>query len=104
MKSVINQKKKLGLNYKQQCSLAALRPIKTRWSSWLKVVEIHSKSFDKCKIVFGNIKKQELFKSAATKASQEQFNKPILKAKIDFINSISWTIIDAIIKKRRNEN
>ena len=96
MKSAFNHRKKLTSLYKRRCKVAPPKPVKTRWSSWLKAVQVHSKHFDNYKIIFNEIKKEKLGKSAALKTCGKLIETRNLKAKLEFINQISGSIINAI--------
>ena len=62
----------------------------------MKAVQVHSKHFDNYKIIFNEIKKEKLGKSAALKTCGKLIETRNLKAKFEFINQISGSIINAI--------
>lgn len=62
----------------------------------MKAVQVHSKHFDNYKIIFNEIKEEKLGKSAALKICDKLIETRNLKAKLEFINQISGSIINAI--------
>ena len=46
--------------FKQSTGYMPPKPIKIRWTSWLKAVKVHSTNFEKYKNLFENIKKDKI--------------------------------------------
>jgi hypothetical protein len=100
MKKSFNHKRKMCRYYKNSINKMPPKPIKTRWTSWLKAVKEHSINFEKYETLFEMIKKDKIGKSKAFKSLYSVFkNKTYeseLKSELDFISKIADTIIERI--------
>jgi hypothetical protein len=100
MKKAFNYKRKMCRYFKQSTGHMPPKPVKTRWTSWLGAVKVHSTDFEKYKDLFENIKEDKIGKSRAFKKIYDLLNNEKLnndmKAELEFIASIAETMISQI--------
>jgi len=77
------------------------KPVKTRWTSWLRTVRIHSENYEKYVNLFNAIREEKTnssssFKNFCRTVFDENDSKE-LKAELDFITSVSNCIINQIV-------